>query len=266
MTGMAAYQKSHGEAWLWGGTLLSGIVLQIALLLWLSGPAPVEGWMLLVSAVPFLTALGLALWQSARAERRRRGAICRQLEGEGFLAEFPPQAERAAGVFAPIDFLQRDLYLLDGAANIKWFALKPGGLCFFEHEFSTGGGRFRTVHERTVLVFHGGEQALPGAQLGQGDWFAMHRPVLLGEKRQLSQLGPRVRSGDPDFDRRWFCLGSEETAQKFLTDGRRRLLQNSPKGESWVVGHGFVCASYRGKLKPYMLARMQAHVTAVLEE
>ncbi len=263
---MTAYRPSHRLALIWLMLSLFGVAATLGgfFLLIVRFPDAGMGWGLL-PVIGLLLFLAIGLQQVHRADGRRKQAICDALEQQGFSAESPPTAGRARLMFESIAFLAPHLDLRNGADGLRWIAIRRPGHFFFEHEWALGSGRGRTILTRTVLVFQAETSGLPGALLGDRAWLALHRPSLIGERRRIKRLSDPIKTGHPAIDRRWISIGSPATAAAFLGDDVRQRLQRAPRGESWIIGHGFVCCSFQGSFDPPMLRRMWEHAEGVLK-
>ena len=222
-------------------------------------------WLALIPVACLLLFLLAGVRLMGEMEGRRKRRICQSLQAAGFVAETPPAQDRASTMFESVAFLAPHLDLRNGAEGLQWIALRLPGQFFFEHEWVFGIGRSRTILTRTVLVFPAETPGLAGTWLGQGPWFATHRPKLIGERRRIRRLADPIGTGHPAFDRRWTSIGSEATASAFLTETVRQRLRRSPRGESWIIGHGFVCCAFQGSFDVPMLEQMWNHAQAVLQ-
>lgn len=263
---MPAYRNSNRLSILWLGLSLLAVATTFGGIFFLIARFPDAGigWGLLPAAWLLLFIL-IGLHHMSRAENLRRNRICQALEAAGFTAETPPARDRAHIMFDSAAHLVRHLDLRNGAEGLQWIAIRLPGHFFFEHEWVLSMGRALTIHRRTALVFQVNRSELPGSLLGDGPWFATHRPKLIGERRRIKRLADPIRTGHSAFDRRWVSIGSPTTAASFLTEKVRRLLERSPRGESWIIGHGFVCCSFQGSFDAPMLQRMWDHARSVLE-
>ena len=262
----SAYKNSLRIAGVWLLLSLLSVAATIGALLFIVVRHP-DGasWQGLIPVAGLLLFLLAGLGLIGKMEGRRRQGICQSLQAAGFVAETPPARDRARTMFESVAFLAPHLDLRNGAEGLQWIALRLPGQFFFEHEWVFGIGRTQTILTRTVLVFPAETPGLPGTWLGQGPWFATHRPKLIGERRRIRRLADPIGTGHPAFDRRWISIGSETTASAFLTERVRRRLQLSPRGESWILGHGFVCCAFQGSFDAPMLERMWSHAQAVLQ-
>jgi hypothetical protein len=82
---------------------------------------------------------------------------------------------------------------------------------------------------------------------------AAYRPHWL-QRRSLTRGNTVVQLGDRAFDDQWVILGDEAGAKKFFTEGMRLLLAESPKGESWHTGTGWIACAFDGAMDARNLA------------
>jgi len=251
---MAAYGRSHRETWSWLGIVLGGLVVGIALSLWLSRFSQ-SPWLFVSMLLPFLTGIALGIWRMNAMKRARKDGIRTMLEGQGYAVDLAPSRERANTVYAPVAHLQAVLSLRDGAANIDWLALHGSSTLLFEHAYISGSGKGTVEHHCTVFVISAAHATLARARMGAEPWVSSERARFLAGRALRSSVTP-VLLNDRSFDAAWVTQGSAATAQSFFTDRVRKTLVSSPKGEVWCVGEGFVCCAYRGALSAEHLARM----------
>ena len=259
---MAAYGASYRENWVWLAMVFTGLVGGIALTVWLSQFTQ-SPWLFVVMVLPFFVGLFLAVRRMKAMKRARKAGIRTMLEGQGYVVDLAPSPERAQTVFAPVVHLQAPLSLRDGAANIDWLALKGPSTLIFEHTYVTGSGKSTTEHNCTVMVVSAAHANLPRARMGSEPWTSSEHARFLN-RRVLRSYGTHLALNDAVFDARWVTFGHAATAQAFFTDRVRDILADSPKGEVWYVGAGFVCCAYRGALAADHLARMLARANEVL--
>lgn len=259
---MAAYGQSHRENFVWVGIVLGGLAVGVAITVVLSRDSE-SPWPFAALAGPFLLGIGLAVWRLRVMKAARKQGIRDALENDQFMVDLAPSPERAQTVFAPVQHLQSMLGLRDGAARIDWIALHGPSTLIFEHEYVTGSGRTTNVHTCTVIAISAAHATLPRAQIGAAPWMWSERPARL-RTRYLRSLGNIVTVGSGSFDRHWITSGHADTARALFTDRARAILQSSPRGEVWCVGHGFVCCGYRGALTAEHLMRMLQRTREVL--
>ena len=259
---MKAYGQSHREAWEWLGMVFAGLVIGIALTVWLTRFNQLL-WLFFAMLLPFLAGIALAVWRMRAMKRARKEDIRATLEAVGYLVDLAPSPERTGIVFAPVAHLQEVLMLRYGAANIDWLAIHTPSSLVFEHSYVTGSGKATTEHHCTVIAVSAAHASLIGARLGVQPWASSEHARFL-YRRVLRSHGPTIAIGDAAFDRVWVTLGNAATAHAFFTDRVRQILATSPKGEVWHVGEGFVCCAYRGALSAEHLARMLERAREVL--
>jgi hypothetical protein len=259
---MAAYGQSHRENWVWLAMVLGGLFAGIALTVWLSRFTQ-SPWLFVGMVLPFLVGIILAVRRMKAMKRARKDGIRATLESQGYAVDLAPSSERAQTVFAPVAHLQQPLALRDGAAKIDWLALHGPSTLLFEHSYVTGSGKSTVEHNCTVFVVSAAHANLPRARMGSEPWvFSEHARFL--NRRLLRSSGTAIAIDDGTFDAAWVTFGSAATAQAFFTDRVRDILAESPKGEVWCVGAGFVCCAYRGALAAPHLSRMIERANEVL--
>jgi len=241
-----------------GGFLMVAGAIALAAL---RGPA----WLISVPFGSFLI-LGISGHVVAkRAFRALRESIRLELEDIGFAVDIAPHIDRREVVYAPVEYLGYHLTLSTGAHGVQWLALHPENILIFEHQALLGATRKYTNRPRTVIVFQHDHPALPRTSLGTQPWAALHRPRL-GERFNLRRRPHRITTGDPIIDSKWYAFGHEQTARNFLAGSDVvRELAESPVGESWVIGEGFICCAFSGRLNAGNLLTMYLRAHRILE-
>jgi hypothetical protein len=251
------YRRSsqHGLMWVLivfmgiGCGLTAGSTLQKSVEWW---------WAAIVVMSPMFAAIGLCVWLTARIKRRRVRHIQADIERDGFIMDCKPDAERKQAVLAPVADLQRLLNLRNGAAGIEWVALhtrEPSSICIFEHAHITGSGKTTQEHLHTVAAW-----LMPNVAMAGVSAFRPHRL----QRRSLSRGAAVVKLGDEAFDERWVILGDEAGAKQFFTEGMRLMLADSPRGESWHTGSGWVACAFDGAMDARNLAVFRARCEEIV--
>ncbi|HWB20777.1 MAG TPA: hypothetical protein VG711_10780 [Phycisphaerales bacterium] len=235
------YRRSSQHGLMWIVIVFIGIGVGIALGSLLQKSVP--WWCAaLVIMAPILAAIALSVILTIGMSRQRVRGIQFALERQGFLMDTNPGADRRREVFLPVIELQTRLQLANGAEGIQWLALNakpPVSRCLFEHMRITGSGKSTQVHLHTIIAW--AVEDMPGANV------SAFRPHAL-QRGFLSRRGETVTIGDERFDERWLTLGNIADAKTFLTEAMRDALADSPRGESWHVGPGWIACAFDGSL------------------
>jgi len=260
-----AYRTRDGrEAAIWFVIVFAGIALQVVTM-WALYPheKTLGAWVLPIAAIPFLSVMILAFWVMAKRTKRRIQGIAAALKKEGVeLVDNPSDSIRQLLV-PHFEGLQDAFDLRYGAASIVWVAYNPT-LLIFEHQFFTGSGKHTQQHDHTVIAFAPHPELPPEQQLGYQSAFWAKR-LRLGHGRATERRrGSDFEIGDAAFDKVWGLYGTRSTAEVVLTQAARQRLMQSPKGESWFVGNGWVAIGYDQNLNADNLMSMLAHARAVL--
>lgn len=216
------------------------------------------GWFLVAITLPMLAAIALCVWLTVQFKRRRFRKIQAEVENAGFLMDTRPDAARKDAVFAPLAELQRRLELRNGAAGIEWLALRTGApvsMCLFEHLHVTGAGKTTQTHYYTVAAWLLPHPLTTGVSGYRAHWL---------QRRSLASYRNTVRLGVEAFDKQWVVVGDERGAQTFFNAAMRALLADSPRGESWHTGPGWVACAFDGALDAHNLAVFRTRCEEIL--
>lgn len=208
-------------------------------------------WFAMVLMSPMFAAIALCVWLTVRIKRRRVSEIQADIERDGFIMDSRPGLERKQAVLAPVADLQRRLNLRNGAAGIEWVALRmrePSSMCIFEHSHITGSGRTTQEHLHTVVAWLMSHVTTAGVSGFRAHWL---------QRRSLSHGATVVKLGDQAFDEQWTILGDDAGAKQFFTEAMRALLADSPKGESWHAGPGWMACAFDGSMDARNLAKFR---------
>lgn len=250
------YRRSSQHSLLWVVIVFLGIGCGIAASWTL--PKDVQWWRAgIVMITPMFAAIALCGYLTVRIKRRRVRGIQDDVERNGFIMDPKPDAERKKAVLAPVSDLQRRLGLRNGSEGIGWVALRtrePSSMCIFEHSYITGSGKTTQEHLHTVVAW-----LMPKVTKG----VSAYRPRWL-QRRALSRGKTLVQLGDRAFDERWVILGDEAGAKEFFTEGMRMMLAESPKGESWHTGTGWIACAFDGALDAHNLSIFRARCEEIL--
>lgn len=240
------YRRSSQHGLLWVIIVFIGIGCGLAAAATL--PKSVQWWWAaIVLMSPMFAAMALCLYLTVRMKRRRVRDIKADIERDGFIMDPQPDEERKKAVLAPVADLQRRLDLRNGAAGIEWVALhtrEPSSMCIFEHSHVTGSGKSTVEHQHTVAAW-----LMPHVTTG----VAAYRPHWL-QRRALTRGNIVVKLGDRAFDEQWVIFGDQAGAKRFFTEGMRLMLADSPKGESWHTGTGWIACAFDGAMDARNLA------------
>jgi len=247
-----AYGKATRHTALWVMINLGGVLVMSVLFATLSRNGWAErlgGWMVLVGVLPIAFSVLFALLITNRLNRARVASLVRPLELAGFSVTQSPSTDEKARFGASVEALMSALAFRYGAPGIQWFAVEtrntPPAL-LFEHEYVTGSGKSTQVHNHTVFAWPSSHPKLRSGPLAGRDAFGLGKfPWILRRIYKDRELD------DPAFAelrKSWTAFGNAETGKLFLTDHVRNVLQQSPTGEQWFVGAGWIACCFRGTL------------------
>lgn len=211
---------------------------------------------MLLLVLPIFGAIGAAIWAVARLDHRRKLAIKTRLEDLDFRVALTPSTEQKEAFYAPLEHLTSWLNLRHGAASIDWLASSQE-VGVFEHQYVTGSGRSTQEHLHTVAAF-----PIP----------VFVSKVTLAQRRQywLSKLTRKredlFQIGEEGFDGDWILMGEASTGAKVFNADVRALMQEAPKGESWLIGGNYVVLAFYGALTAPNLEAFLARGRRVWQE
>ncbi len=211
--------------------------------------------MLAIFFGPPLVGVILAIVASTYRQKGRLASISHKMGEHGYSFDLDPSPESKAEFFAPFFHLTGWSGLRDGAVNVKWIGTSPDGVRLFEHEFITGSGKTTQVHTQTIVAFPSDYPADHGLCVFRAGW---------AKTRQLKSWAPEVDVGEPSFDKNWSVKGSQDLAFRFLRSDVREALADSPKGESWHLGYGWICCSYNAPMNGNGIQRFVARADAIV--
>lgn len=230
----------------WEGCLMVVVVigalpLGIGLAFLLPKSTP-KGFHVALALGPFVVAfVGMLVWVLMRNRARKR-VIAELLTSDGFTTTLKPDLASATTLFTPIAHVRS--IITRGPEYINWMAsqdLGPGAqVRVFEHEYTTGSGKSTQVHQHTVVAWPA-PAGWPMVELhrtgGLQRWWDRRRGRL------------DIEVGQEQFDKMWrVACANEDFVKAMLAGDARTVLTNSPKGESWIIGHGHVCCIAKGVL------------------
>ncbi len=251
------YRRSSQHGLLWVIIVFIGIGCGIAAATTL--PKDVQWWWgAIVIMTPMFAAMALCVYLVGRIKRRRVSRIQADIERDSFVMDPKPDAARKETVFEPVADLQRRLDLRNGSVGISWLALRarePASMCIFEHSYFTGSGDTTQEHQHTVIVWW-----MPHLTLANLSGFRTHWL----QRRILSKDDTVVKLGNEAFDKQWLILGDEASAQLFFNDRMRSMLADSPRGESWHTGTGWIACAFDGAMDTRKLAAFRARAEEIV--
>ena len=201
-----------------------------------------HSWAQISIVVALLLFAGMIVASAVAAQKKRRAAIDALFAELGLTLIRKPDMPTREANWAPFAALKELKY---GAKGVKWIAtgtINGQTVTAIEHRYtiSTGQSTQQIVH---VCI------ACPCPE----HWLMVE---LRGE-HFLHRIADALGSSDLElesevFNRRWrISAQDEDHAIMLLTPEVQQLLQNSPNGETWVIGRGWVRLCGRGKvLKP----------------
>jgi hypothetical protein len=256
---------------LWVVICLGGLALEIGLWFGLSAIEADKrfgAWVIVPCLLPFIGAVVFGWWLLRRLNRQRIARVAARLRPLGFEIEERPVANgNAAGFFAPLESILSPFALRLGSAGIAWFAGQsasagPVRCRLFEHEFTTGSGKTTQVHQHTIIAWPAGHGDLAGSDVAARPWFFMGRFPWL--KRRVMRKHELDDPALVDLAKVWSLQGDGATGRHFLTPSVRARLAESPRGEQWSIGHGWVIAAFDGTLDKRAIERMLTHCRSVI--
>ena len=263
-----AYRKASVWTGWWLAICLLGVAAQIGVLFYLSSSGLMDrmgAWAFIPGTLPPIIAMAIGwrvLWRFNR-ERVRR--LAQRLETLGFQMNERPDEAGKNEFAGPLLHLFPTLELQHGAAPIQWCAVQTGGpvsLRLFEHEFTTGSGKFTQVHYHTIAAWPSGHGEVGDAGLPTAKWFLIGcYPWLI---RRVRKQGALHDAAFADLPSRWVLHGDAATGARFLSPRVRSELERAPQGEEWCLGAGWICCSFRGTLDAANVGEFLAHARAVL--
>lgn len=205
---------------------------------------------------PILGAIGAGIWAVARLDHRRKLAIKKRLEDLDFRVALEPSAEQKEAFYAPLEHLTSWLNLRHGAASIDWLASSQE-VGVFEHQYVTGSGRSTQEHLHTVAAFPI-PVFVPKVTIAQRRQYWLSR--LTRKREDLFQIG------EDAFDGAWILMGEASTGAKVFNADVRALMDNAPKGESWLIGGNYFVVAFSGALTTENLEAFLARGRRVWQE
>lgn len=264
-----AYKKARQHTLLWVAICFTGLAVQAVFMTWLSVTNSWSimpwGWLLVLAILPFVGAVAFGLFVMARLKRQRIAQLVETCESLGFRLNPTPTAEQKTAFFAPLSRLVSPLDLRHGAERLVWIApssVEGQSTLLFEHEFTTGSGKFIQVFTHTVIAWPATHPGIQGTPLVNPEPFSLAYDRAL-RRRALKKMAVDV-PGLGELGKKWRVYGNPESAARFLTPEVRTELAAAPVGERWYVGNGWVCCLYAQTLDAHNLYAFLKHARHVL--
>jgi hypothetical protein len=260
----AVYRGSSASNYIWAGILVGGFGLS-GIALWLTAPYEriLGGWILAIVIGAFAVVLIPLLILDARLGRARVRGIQTMLEQFGLVVEVTPSAEILDHLRPTLVDVSNSLGLKGGIDGASWLAYRED-ILVFEHKYITGSSRHMREVLSTVLAFPANAADPSGASLGVSESLYLERVSGPQARALRKAYGNALTTGDEVFDKLWYICGNEGSAKRFLIPQVRERLLQSPIGEVWVFGSGWVVASYGLPMAESGLRSYMDHVYATL--
>lgn len=260
----APYRRSSRQSGLFMLFFMAGVAGGIA---WGSQfeKDSIGAWILLVIVTPIVIGIVVGLVVLDRLDKRRIREIARNLHANNFRANTDPNESAKAAALEPISHLPSWAGLGGGAANIVWLAFLDSmtqQVLVFEHCHVTGSGKSTQEIIHTVAAVQSRDLSAAGWTITGS--LILNRPRW-GEARLLKRAGVWDLQGDDAFEKKWIVRGDAHTATRMLSAAVRAVLMDSPKGESWHVGGGWVCCVYAGSMNAENILKYVHRAVSIVE-
>lgn len=205
-----------------------------------------------------------------RLRKKRVEQLGKILVRAGFRVDVEPARSARSAHYRRFDEVINQIHYFPngvaGALLLAWEVEgtmdKPEGAMVFEHELLTGSGRSAETHERTVIVWPMGHPDVPVG------WCEGSRISLTRRGRWLRRHFGAEEIAVPDLAQRlpgWSFFGSGELGRRLAEKPEAlALLAQTPKGETWQIGGGYLAAVYPRWLKPAGLEAFLEHSAQVV--
>jgi hypothetical protein len=200
---------------------------------------------------------------TSRRNRQRIERVSGYLADKGFQVGVKPTETERTNFAAPLAHLFPSLDLRYGATGIQWTSVnRIGDVRLFEHLYMTGSGKTLQEHYHTVIAWPAGHPELGQSGLATAPWFfmAQYNRFMRRDIRKRELQDPKFT----ELAERWSLIGDATTAMRFLSPGVQVQLQRSPKQETWCVGAGFVCCTFKGIFDVPQLEQFLNHARSTL--
>lgn len=253
------------ESCLWLLMFLVGLAALIIVVISLRPYEKILGaWIFAIAIVPCLVFAGISVWYLNKRQNKEIGEIKESLAtlGVPLITELNT-AEKE--LFDPyINSLLPHFDLRHGVDNLLWLASNKQ-VMMFEHFYTVGSGKHTQYYTKVVIAFVRETEGLPAAYLADHPAMLAHKFRWLGRKWKKGHES-MITVGDRAFDKQWEIYGSKETMERFFTKSARALLEQSPRGERWYVGGGWIACAYDQRLDDKNFMKFFNHVKAVASE
>lgn len=257
------------------GTFM-GLWITILILFWWGGVAAFmilfpqqarsDPWKFVLAVVVVVPMFAVLYGLDRRILQRRIHGIGEVLKTRAYRFRIIRRYRSALVGFAPVEHLEEWAGLKGGASGVRWIAnAKQRRLIVFEHGPRLSIDKSTDLQTNTFVCWHSTLLESELARLAVLSSLTMICPSRK-EERRIQNVGPRLKTGDDRFDRRWVVLGDEEVLEQFLTPSTREALLHSPVGERWFLGGGWVCCSIYGALDGQNLMRFLDNAKALVRE
>lgn len=204
----------------------------------------IDSWVWVWPIVVFVVLIGLTVYILARRKQAQIRRLQKLLEPLGMKLIEALSTDEKRDIAPYIGGLLQMYDLQGGINHLEWFASSKEGI-FFRHTRIVGSGKQAQVFTKIVAAF-----PIAIAPLA-------NEPLMTAKRlRGLEKIGggkrarADLKTGENSFDRDWEIWGHDETRTRFLTSQTRAKLENSPRGEAWHVGDGWVAGAYDAELDP----------------
>lgn len=207
------------------------------------------GWFLLA---PLVIPMGIVTIVDFTRQRRRRKGIQEQLQSLGFQAEMPPTTEQSTDLWNIIQPMTDALQISGTSKNIPWLGHKASDdptapkCWFFEYTYYTGTGKRKETRYCTIALWPTDLPGLPGTVLGHGDTFWMGRLGFF--ERWFARKTALPAHTISQLGEQWTLRGNPATGHRFINPMTLWALKESPKGECWSFGNGWVACIFKHRL------------------
>ena len=221
-------------------------------------------WMFAIAVVPCLIFAAIAVWYLSKRQKKEVSEIKESLAtlGVPLITDLTTTEKE---LFDPyINSLLPHFDLRHGVDSLLWLASNKQ-VMMFEHYYTVGSGKHTQHFTKVVVAFVKETEGLPAAYLADHDPIFAHKFRWLGRKWKKGHES-MITVGDPSFDKQWEIYGSKQTMERFFSKPARELLKQSPRGERWYVGGGWIACAYDQRLDDKNFMKFYNHVKAVASE
>ncbi|MBC8066548.1 MAG: hypothetical protein H7Y17_17085 [Chlorobia bacterium] len=252
----APYRRASRHDAVWLFIILGGIAFAIFSTSKIPNKDSFGAWLLLIVAIPIIASIVVAVIVTSLLNRKRVKGIRKALTRRGFRFDAEPDQVQKDAFFAPLEHLGSWLGLQGGATNVQWVAASDT-VGVFEHQYLVGSGKTTQEFLHTVLVFQdpiGFEYGMTAFRAG----YVKKRAILRGQEE--------FQIGDEAFDKDWVLFGEPAIAKRFFRHSVQQLLLDSPKGETWAIGNGYVGVSFEATFNGANMEKFLDRAKRVISE